>query len=280
MKKFKPLFLLLSLVGLLTACINPGQSGDPLFTGDGEWSTTIQMTYSYKTDVSASEAYFATGFDPAYLLLANKSHPLGSGHVPPNLTTLTCPTNGGKTVELDARAAEALYAMLLEMEADGMTDIKVTSGYRGYAYQSQLFTSYVSKEMNTISSDARAYFGNDYIQANYVSQGLRGLSREDAEAVAASYSARAGYSEHQTGLCIDFVTSDAGLTLAFENTNAFRWLSQNCYRFGFILRYPADKVAVTGYTYEPWHYRFVGREAATEIMLRGLTLEELLGEVG
>ena len=76
------------------------------------------------------------------------------------------------------------------------------------------------------------------------------------------------------------MTSTAGLTQAFENTDAFRWLSVNAYRFGFILRYPADKVDITKYSYEPWHYRFVGREAATEITLRNLTLEEFLGEVG
>ena len=56
--------------------------------------------------------------------------------------------------------------------------------------------------------------------------------------------------------------------------------AKHAYRFGFILRYPADKTAVTGYSYEPWHYRFVGREAATEIYLRNLTLEEFLGQVG
>ena len=95
-----------------------------------------------------------------------------------------------------------------------------------------------------------------------------------------SYSAEPGTSEHQTGLCLDFVTSTAMLDLTFQSTKAFAWLSQNAYRFGFILRYPADKTAVTGYSYEPWHYRFVGREAATEIHLRNLTLEELLGQIG
>ena len=68
-----------------------------------------------------------------------------------------------------------------------------------------------------------------------------------------------------------------GLTTAFEDTEAFAWLCDNAYKFGFILRYPKDKDGITGYTYEPWHYRFVGREAATDIYFGKLTLEEYLG---
>jgi D-alanyl-D-alanine carboxypeptidase len=70
------------------------------------------------------------------------------------------------------------------------------------------------------------------------------------------------------------------LNEAFENTAAFTWLSENAYQYGFILRYPksVEQIAITGYDYEPWHYRFVGRFAATEIHMGGLTLEEYLGE--
>ena len=100
------------------------------------------------------------------------------------------------------------------------------------------------------------------------------LSEEDALKVVLSYSALPGASEHQSGLCVDFVTSSVMLKPAFENTDAFDWLSQNAYRFGFILRYPQDKTEITGFSYEPWHFRFVGREAATEIYFRNLTLEE------
>ena len=104
------------------------------------------------------------------------------------------------------------------------------------------------------------------------------MSREDAKKVVLSYSAYPGTSEHQTGLCVDFITEEMGgdLTVAFEGTQAFAWLSENAHKFGFILRYPKEKESVTGYTYEPWHYRFVGREAATDIHLASLTLEEYL----
>ena len=235
------------------------------------------MTYEYKTDVSASIDFLTTEMSEDYLTLANKSYPLGEDYKPANLVALTCPISGDKSIYLESRTAKALYAMLREMQADGVTDISVTSGYRSYAYQQQLFQSYLKIEKSRITPEAYDYFGEDYIQSNYTDKGLTQLTHEDAVKVVLSYSAVPGTSEHQSGLCVDFVTSNAGLTKAFENTEAFDWLSQNAYRFGFILRYPEDKTAVTGYSYEPWHFRFVGREAATEIMLRSSTLEEFLG---
>ena len=113
---------------------------------------------------------------------------------------------------------------------------------------------------------------------NYLEKKKNSLDLADAHKVAQSYSAQPGQSEHQTGLCVDFITSEmnGNLTEAFENTEAFAWLAQNAYKFGFILRYPKDKESITGYTYEPWHYRFVGREAATDIYVGNMTLEQYL----
>jgi len=92
------------------------------------------------------------------------------------------------------------------------------------------------------------------------------------------YSAKPGTSEHQTGLCVDFITDSMNnnLTNAFEGTAAFMWLSQNAYKYGYILRYPDDKKDVVYYNYESWHYRFVGRTAACEIYEKGICLEEYL----
>ena len=97
-------------------------------------------------------------------------------------------------------------------------------------------------------------------------------------AEASKTSARAGESEHQTGLCFDFITKwmNGNLDERFETTLAFAWLKENAHLYGFILRYPADKVAETEYSYEPWHYRFVGRKAAVEIYHSGMCLEEYL----
>ena len=187
----------------------------------------------------------------AYLLLANKETPLEEDYRPSDLKKLECRTN--RDMELRADAADALYAMMLAMSADGVTDIFVTSAYRSYSYQQTLFDGYVK----------------DHIE--------EGMTPDEAKKEALTYSAEAGTSEHQTGLCIDLMTNTmTDLDETFEDTAAFRWLSENAYKYGFILRYPSDKTDITGYKYEPWHYRFVGRTVAAEIYNSGLCLEEYL----
>ena len=92
-----------------------------------------------------------------------------------------------------------------------------------------------------------------------------------------TYSALPGQSEHQTGLCMDLIsTKNVTLDETFADNPAYAWLVENAHSFGFILRYPKDKEGITGYSYEPWHYRFVGVEAATAIHEQGITLEEYL----
>ena len=235
------------------------------------------MQYTYLTNVDP--ATVTTNLNPAYLLLVNKSNTLVSTYQPAQITTLTCATlQSDRIYELDSRAAAALYAMLAEMKAAGIDDIMVASAYRSYEYQVNLYNKYVQFERAGISEDARRVFGEEYIKANYLDKKIFNLSLEDARTVVQSYSALPGQSEHQTGLCVDFITSDMGseLTEDFELSAAYRWLSQNAYKFGFILRYPDGKEDITGYTYEPWHYRFVGREAATDIYNGNITLEQYL----
>lgn len=91
-----------------------------------------------------------------------------------------------------------------------------------------------------------------------------------------SYVANPGHSEHQTGLVLDISTLNSGLTVHFENTNEFKFLKNNAHLYGFILRYPKDKEYITGYSYEPWHYRYVGIEHAKIIYDNNLTLEEYI----
>ena len=88
------------------------------------------------------------------------------------------------------------------------------------------------------------------------------------------YAARAGYSEHQTGLSLDIFTSGSSTTSNFEESDAFRWLSENSYKYGFILRYPKGKEYLTGYNYESWHYRYVGKDDAYKIYKENLTFDE------
>ena len=104
---------------------------------------------------------------------------------------------------------------------------------------------------------------------------MRGCSREEAEAEAATVVARPGTSEHHTGLCVDLMTTSMReLDESFADEAVYPWLLENAWKFGFILRFPEDKTEITGYDYEPWHYRFVGRYDAYMIHSRGLCLEE------
>ncbi len=213
----------------------------------------------YTVDVSAYLAAIEYAPAKADILLLNKQHPAGKDFKPSTPVTLPSGyTYSGKEVQLDATAAAALQAMMLCMRADDITDTYVTSGYRTYNYQTTLFENYIREEMLKNES----------------------LTREQAIAIVQTYSSRPGESEHQSGLCVDFMTIHMTdlVNEQFEPTAAFKWLQENAAEFGFILRYPKDKTDVTGYSYESWHYRFVGRAAALDITAQGVTLEEYLGE--
>ncbi len=285
-KLYSLLVMTLALLLGLSGCIQPEEPADETGNGDNieikeELHVYQNTVYVYSTAVN--ESLLTTDLSPAYLILANKMSALGSDYIPAGLTViddrLLTPGDRGNGLKLDQTALQALAAMLNEMMADGVPDIAITSAYRSYSYQNSLFEKYRDLEMSTITNDARTFFGEEYIYNHYTSLGKKGLSYDDAVQVVLSYSAAPGTSEHQTGLCVDFVTEEYGdrLDLSFENTKAFEWLQENAYKFGFILRYPKDKVAVTGYSYEPWHYRFVGREAATDIHFSNMALEEYLG---
>lgn len=235
--------LSLGLLLLLPSCIR--KDGKEIYL-----YPSVKYTYSTSVD----ESVLTTGLNPTYLYLANKDHPVDENYDPGTLVPLSTDYSKGG-IQLESRTAQALYAMMDEMRAAGISDVYVTSAYRTFNYQQSLYNKYIAEEK------------------------AKGLSPADAVKKVETYSAPPGYSEHQTGFVVDFMTSTmSNLDESFEGTKAFAWLSENCYRFGFILRYPksADKIAITGYDYEPWHYRFVGREAATEIMKRGITLEEFL----
>ena len=103
-----------------------------------------------------------------------------------------------------------------------------------------------------------------------------GKTEEEAIAVVLTYSTRPGTSEHQTGLTVDMHDVDLNNMRGFNGTPSAEWLEHNAHRFGFILRYPEGKQEVTGIIYESWHFRYVGRTAATEMYEKGLTLDEYL----
>lgn len=156
---------------------------------------------------------------------------------------------------VDMRIASDLKDMLDAAEAEGLSII-ICSSYRSSETQQALYTQKV----------------NQYL--------AEGFSQEDAQREAGRWVAVPGTSEHQTGLAVDLVAlSYQILDEKQEETPEQKWLMENSYQYGFILRYPSDKSHITGINYEPWHYRYVGEEAAREIYENDLCLEEYLERV-
>ena len=211
--------------------------------------------YEYGLDMESYKNAI-TVKDERYLILVNKQNPCGADHAPAGLSAIPSKlTLYGKSIKLEANAALAAEALVLELHARGYGDIVITSGYRDYAYQQVLFNTYLGNEMAKHP---------DWTEAQCRAEVL-------------TYSAFPGESEHQTGLCVDLIsTRNVELDESFANNPAYAWLIENAHNFGFILRYPKGQEGITGYSYEPWHYRFVGVEAATAIHEQGTTLEEYL----
>lgn len=170
-----------------------------------------------------------------------------------------------KTVSVDgdkrfhAKAAADFNDMIKAAEASG-NQLYIVSTYRTIEYQRNLFENNVRK-----------------LEAE-------GMTEKEARDETALNIQKPGRSEHNTGLAADLVSADwyqtnTELTEDFENTDAFAWLSKNSYKYGFILRYPKGKEDITEITYEPWHYRYVGRENAKKIYDSGLCLEEYMQSV-
>ena len=137
-------------------------------------------------------------------------------------------------------AGEALIKMLADINDSGLY-LQAQSGFRSIDLQTRLYNNYVSR---------------------------------DGVAEADTYSARPGYSEHQTGLAMDLGTTSNQNIGDFEKSKEFKWTKENAHKYGFILRYPKGKEYITGYIYEPWHYRYVGLEAANYIYEHNITYEE------
>ena len=140
---------------------------------------------------------------------------------------------------VDSEAKEAFDRMQADAADEGL-NIYISSGFRSYAYQEMLYERYVEKS---------------------------------GKAEADRYSARPGHSEHQTGLAFDLNTID----ISFADTQEYVWVKEHCAEYGFIIRYPENKESITGYMYEPWHLRYLGKETAQKVADSGLTLEEYLG---
>lgn len=154
--------------------------------------------------------------------------------------------NYDRSRQFDARAIDELIIMIKDMKASGASNIWIQSAYRTPEYQKRLFKNKVQEFINM------------------------GKSQEEAEIYASRWVNKSETSEHNLGLAVDFnnVKQD------FENTKEFEWLTQNAENYGFVLRYKKDKKELTGVSYEPWHWRYVGVEHAKKMNKLDMCLEE------
>ena len=178
----------------------------------------------------------ATDMSEGYQVLVNKYTKLDENYIP-NLVTMSS-VYSYENMQMEATAYEHFKQMVDAARNDGIKIYNISS-YRSYSTQNYLYNNYVNSS---------------------------GKSAAD------TFSARPGYSEHQTGLATDINTASS--SDHFENTKEYEWLINNSYKYGFILRYPKGKEYITGYQFEPWHYRYVGTEIAKYISENNITYEE------
>ena len=208
--------------------------------------------YSYNKDLDAKEIVtrINSGINDAFYtnvkntdtskgihMIVNKYYKLDNNYIPDDLITIP---HDGYGLQIRKEVYEKFETMLEDAKKEGIYFF-ITSPYRSYNDQNYIYNSYAKTD---------------------------GYEKAD------TYSARAGHSEHQTGLAVDLSPNIYMELDTFESSPAFGWMKENCYKYGFILRYPKNKEYITGYIYEPWHYRYVGVEAATIIHDNDITFEE------
>ena len=182
---------------------------------------------------------------PWNLVLVNGNHPMEEGYVP-ELMELE------EGYSVDSRILDSAQEMLAAAKEEGL-HIDICSAYRSVERQGEVFGESMKVRVK------------------------EGLSYWEAFSETSLNVALPGTSEHALGLALDLISNQyTELDERQEETAEAKWLKENCYKYGFILRYPPEKTNVTGITYEPWHYRYVGKEDAKKIMEQGITLEEYL----
>ncbi|MEN1968489.1 M15 family metallopeptidase [Lentibacillus sp. N15] len=203
----------------------------------------------YKDNITTSNKKAITVTNPNdTLVLVNKHHVLPADYEPDDLVipNVRFPfTEDIPKKYMRKKAAHALEKLFAAGDKAGI-NLFGQSGYRSYDRQQSVFDAYVA---------------------------------EDGKAAATKYSAQPGESEHQSGLAIDVTSPDINydITESFADTDEGKWLKDNAHKYGFIIRYPKDKVNITEYQYEPWHIRYVGKDVAKVIYEKHITLEEYLG---
>ena len=192
--------------------------------------------------------FFTSAGAPIYMV--NPWYSLPEGYTPDLVELNTSISVSG--MKVDRSCYDALVQMIKDCNKE-CPEVCVVSSYRTHEYQEGLFQKKINYYLNL------------------------GYDREEATRLAATVIAVPGTSEHQLGLAVDIVdTRSWSLNEGQADLPAQKWLMENCWKYGFVLRFPKDKTEQTGIIYEPWHYRYVGKEVAKELYDSGLTLEEYI----
>ncbi|MBD8499913.1 M15 family metallopeptidase [Paenibacillus arenosi] len=233
---------------------------DPALAGDGgsdsagvESNETgdaiqaIQQSHALSSTAKEQDGRTVVTNENSIYVVVNKERFLPDGYIPPDLVEPQVKFSFDGPHEkrqLRQDAATALEQLFQQAESEGI-ELNAVSGYRSYKRQTSVYNNHVNTK------------GEEY--ANRVS-------------------AKPGTSEHQTGLTMDVSSPSANneLEQSFGDTTEGQWLAEHAHEFGFIIRYTKDGEAITGYMYEPWHIRYVGKEAAQAIFEQGTTLEQFL----
>lgn len=221
--------------------------------------TTTQQTTKASTSGVTEYAYAYAGFSPKvtkideskwYLTLVNRDYILPADYTVKTAKTVVDIYGGYDYGLLDYRVAPHYIEMYNAALEDGIK-LSPLSGYRSIAHQKRNFEARISLYMK------------------------QGYSKKQATIMASEIILPPQTSEHNAGLCMDILS----IYESFENTKEYRWLQAHAADYGFVLRYPKDKQSITNITFEPWHWRYVGVEAAKEMKAKNLCLEEYLGVV-
>lgn len=196
--------------------------------------TRVNLNLDLPYYTNTKEAKYLNNF----YTLVNKYNYLRDDFVPNNLVEMTTPYSK-EGIYLVEEARDNFYKLVDKAKEEGLT-IRAISAYRGYTYQKRLYDKYVEAD---------------------------GVNKAD------TYSARPGFSDHQTGLAIDVDNTTSSFE-NFTNTKEYQWMLDNSYKYGFILRYPSGKENITTYQFESWHYRYVGLKLAKKIKASNLTFDE------
>lgn len=241
----------LSVIAALAACtpdadVTPEASGTPTPTATIAPTPTPTPTPTEEAEPVFDKTFRSIDDPGSFWVVSNKLRPLDPvSWSPPDLVDVPVAFQNPPRMRKDA--GDALVKMFDAAVAEGAGEMQVQSAWRSYDTQVSVYAGWVSS-----------------------------LGQKQADA----QSARPGHSEHQTGLSVDIspVPLSCALDACFGATPQGEWLAENAWRFGYLLRYPEDKTPITGFTYEPWHFRFIGATLSTEMHNEGITtLEEFFG---